>query len=170
MRKNSLFAIAALAISTLGLALFGCVGSRSPETGVLEGLSITPGPGEILPNSDNRSSEIVLKNIRIDKVLSDKQYFSPWYPPNTVKQGENILVARGTVKNNGLNPEITIYAIGLDVAGNQVLWTLDQSGIAGRVGLHLGKGDTGEFTLHMNYSEAVKSIHIFADTYQTAPP
>ncbi len=79
-------------------------------------------------------------------------------------------MARGTVQNNGPNPEITIYANGLDATGNQVVWTLDRSSIAGRIGLHFKKGDSGEFTLHLNYSGDIKSIHVFADTYQTAPP
>ncbi len=170
MRKNWLFAMIGLVVVTMVPALTGCAGDRSAETTVLGGLDVTPSRGEILLNSDNKSTEIVLKNVQIDKVLSDKQYFSPWYPPNTVKQGEYIIVASGSVQNNGPNPEITVYANGFDSSGKQVAWTLDQSSLAGRIGLHLQKGESGEFTLHLNYSGEIKSIQVFADTYQTTPP
>jgi hypothetical protein len=170
MRKNWLFAITGFVIFMIVLALPGCASNRSAEANGLEGLSVTPSPGENLSNSDNKSTEIVLKYVQADKVLSDKQYFSPWYPLRTVKEGEYILEVNGSIQNNNSDPEITMYAKGYDKVGNQVAWTLDQSSISGQIGLHLQKGGTGEFALHLNYSEDIKSIRIFADNYQTTPP
>ncbi len=128
-------------------------------------ITVTPAPGDFLTNSEEASSEVMLKNIRINKSVSDKQYFSPWFPGNTVNAGEYILMVSGSIQNqHSDNKEIAMYAEGYDEKGQQVAWTLDAAHIAGQIGLHLENGETGEFTTHLNFSENIKSIRIFAYT------
>ena len=90
------------------------------------GLNVIPSPGGYLLNSQNQSSEIVLKYIHIDTVFSDKQYVSPWYPLHTVNPREFVLEVSGSIQNNHAQyKEIAMYAEGCDEAGEQVAWTLD---------------------------------------------
>ena len=139
------------------------------QTGIK--IILTPAPGNYLFNSENKSSEVLLKSIQIEKGVNDKQYTSPSYTLHTVNVGDSILVISGSIQNNHTeNKEITIYAEGYDKAGKQVAWTMDASSIMGQIGLHLESGETGEFTLHMNFAANIKSIIIFADNYVVPPP
>jgi hypothetical protein len=134
-------------------------------------VTLTPATGAYLFNSQNESSEVLLKSVAIEKSVSDKQYFSPWYPLHTVNEGESIFVVSGSIQNNHQeNKEIAMYAEGYDETGKQVAWTLDAAHIAGQIGLHLETGATGEFTLHLNSTQNIKSIRIFASNYPRTPP
>lgn len=62
-------------------------------------IAVTPSPGNYLYNSQNMSSEVLLKDIQIRSIVSDKQYFSPRYPPQTVNAGEYIVEVSGTIQN-----------------------------------------------------------------------
>ncbi len=134
-------------------------------------LNVIPSPGNYLLNSQNQSSEVLLKAVHINQEFSDKQYISPGYPLHTVNAGEYILEVSGIIWNNHKqNKEIAMYAEGYDELGKQVSWTLDAAHIAGQIGLHLENGETGEFTLHLNFSDNTKSIRIFANNYSVSPP
>lgn len=134
-------------------------------------ISIIPSPGAYLTNSENVSSEVLLKEVQVNKGVSDKQYISPWYPAGTVNVGEPILIVSGSIQNKHKgNKEIAMYAEGYDVTGKQVAWTLDAAHIAGQIGLHLENEEIGQFTLHLNSAGNIKSIHIFANNYSVTPP
>jgi hypothetical protein len=134
-------------------------------------LNVIPSPGGYLVNSLNQSSEVMLKAVHINTNYSDKTYFSPWYPLHTVNAGEYILEVSGNIQNNHpQNKEIAMYAEGYDDTGKQVAWTLDAAHIAGQIGLHLEKGETTKFTLHLNFTASTKSIRIFANNYNLTPP
>lgn len=128
-------------------------------------IGVSPAPGSYLLNSFGESSEVLLKDIRINTEINDKHYFSPSYPAHTVDTGEYILVVNGSVQNqHPENSYIGMYAEGYDETGKQVAWTLDAAHVAGQIGLHLENGKTGELTLHLNFSKNIKSICIFAFT------
>ena len=61
-------------------------------------------------------------------------------------------------------------AEGYDAAGEQVAWTVDAAHLVGVIGLHLENGETGQFTLHLNRADNVRSIRIFAGTSPITPP
>ncbi len=153
--------------------------SASPELyslakssiGVADSISISQSPGSYLTNSENVSSEVLLKDVQGNKGISDKRYISPWYPAVTVNVGEPILIVSGSIQNKHKeNKEIAMYAEGYDDTGKQVSWTLDAANIAGQIGLHLENEETGQFTLHLNTAENIKSIRIFANNYSVTPP
>ena len=134
-------------------------------------VTLTPATGAYLFNSQNESSEVLLKSVAIEKSVSDKQYFSPWYPLHTVNAGESVLVVSGTVQNNHpTNKEIMMYAEGYDVTGKQIAWTHDASSIVGQIGFRLESEETGMFTIHLNFDENIKSIRIYASNYNQIPP
>jgi hypothetical protein len=134
-------------------------------------ITVTPAPGAFLTNSDEASSEVLLKDIQINKSVSDKQYISPWFPGNKVNVGEFILVVSGSIQNQHKeNKEIAMYAEGFDESGHLVAWTLDAAHIMGQIGMHLENGETGEFTLHLNFSEKTESIRIYGSNYPFTPP
>ena len=142
----------------------------SPHPTVIK-VTLTPTTGAYLFNSQNESSEVLLKSVAIEKSVSDKQYFSPWYPSHTVNEGEAIFIVSGSIQNNHpANKWINMYAGGYDKTGKQVAWTLDASNILGQILLNLETGETGEFTLHLNPAENIKSITIFASNYPIPPP
>jgi len=130
------------------------------------GMYVIPSAGNYIPNS-----EIWLQYVHIEKVFSDKQYFAPWYPLHTVNEGEFIIEVSGSIQNKHPQYEyITMYAEGYDETGEQVAWTLDDAHIAGQIGLYLKNEETSEFTLHLNFSDNMKTIHIFANVYGLPPP
>jgi hypothetical protein len=161
-----------IGLLVLGVVLLG-VGTlfllHSPQqTGTK--IKLTPPPGNYLFNSENKSSDVLLKSVEIEKSVSDKQYPSVWKLP-AVKAGESILIVKGSIQNNHpTNKEILMYAEGRDKTGKQVAWTLDAAGIVGQLGLHLETGETDQFTLHLNFAENIKSIRIFANNYDITPP
>lgn len=85
--------------------------------------------------------------------------------------GDPILVVRGTVQNKHKDyKEISMYAEGYDKTGEQVAWTLDAAHLVGVIGLHVENEETGDFKIHLNMSENVKSIRIFASIHPITPP
>ena len=134
-------------------------------------ITVTPSSGAYLTNSQNVSSEVLLKDTQIEITSSDKQYFSPRYPPHTVNVGESILVISGTIQNkHEENDEIDMWAAGYDETGKEVAWTLDAAHLPGHIGLHLENDEVGQFTLHLNMADNIKSIRIFANNYPITPP
>ncbi|MDD5289484.1 MAG: hypothetical protein PHY28_10290, partial [Dehalococcoidales bacterium] len=74
-------------------------------------ITVTPAPGAFLTNSEEASSEVLIKDIQISKSVSDEQYMSPWFPGNIVNAGEFILVVSGSIQNQHQeNKEIAMYA------------------------------------------------------------
>lgn len=145
--------------------------SAVPDSTTGAEIKVEPMPGSYLSNSHNESSGVVLKDVQIKTDICDKEYFSPWYPSHTVKRGDPCLVVSGHIQNmHEENSEIAMYAEGYDEAGEQVAWTLDAAHIAGQIGLHLEYEETGEFTLHLNLSEDIRTIRIFANNYSVTPP
>ena len=59
-------------------------------------ITVTPSPGSYLTNSQNISSQVLLKNIQVTKEVSDKPYALPWSSV-LPKAGEPILVVSGSV-------------------------------------------------------------------------
>ncbi|MFC1865364.1 hypothetical protein ACFLYB_01455 [Chloroflexota bacterium] len=127
-------------------------------------------PKVYLKNKQEVSSEVLLRNFQTDEGVSDEQYSSPWYPSHTVNVGEPILIVSGTIQNkHNENTWIEMWAEGYD-KGNQVAWTLDAAHLAGYILLNLETDETGEFTIHMNYSEDVSFVRIYANNYPVVPP
>jgi hypothetical protein len=155
--------------------LSGCNRHAAPSTRVQlpggDSISVLPSPLAYLTNSENVSSEVWLKDVRVSKGISEKQYTAPWYPAHTVNIGEPVLVVSGSIQNKHQeNKEIAMYSEGYDEAGKQVAWTLDASHIVGQIGLHLENEETGQFVLHLNMAENITSIRIFANNYPITPP
>ncbi|MFC1918999.1 hypothetical protein ACFLWW_03410 [Chloroflexota bacterium] len=131
-------------------------------------IEVSPSLGAYLTNPQDISSEVLLKDVQVKKGVSDKQYSTSLYPVNV---GESIQIVSGTIQNKHKeNKEIAIWAEGYDETGKQVAWTLDAAHIAGQIGLHLENGENGEFTLHLNTAENIKTIRIFANNYSVTPP
>ena len=134
-------------------------------------IKVEPPPGSYLSNSRDDLSGVILKDVQIKTDTCDKKYFSLWSLPHTVKIGDPCLVVSGHIQNRREeNSEIAMYAEGYNEAGEQVAWTLDTAHIAGQIGLHLEYEETGEFTLHLNLSENVRTIQIYANNYSVTPP
>ncbi|AKG54408.1 hypothetical protein DGWBC_1794 [Dehalogenimonas sp. WBC-2] len=119
------------------------------------------------------SSEVLLKNVLIDKGISCQNYGLPSFisTGQPVQIGDPIWLITGTVQNQ--HPEynyIAIWANGYDDKGNMVAVTLDSAHIVGQILLYLENGETGTFTLHLNMASNLKSVHIFAHSYAMMPP
>ena len=153
------------------VTLTACTSPASPSKSADSLIPISPSLGAYLTSSQNVSSEVLLTDVEVNKGVSDKQYFNPWYPAGKVNEGESILVVSGSIQNkHKQNKEIAMYAEGYDSSGKQVSYTLDTAHISGQIGLHLENEETGQFTLHLNMAEDIKSIRIFANNYAITPP
>jgi len=161
--------ITMLLLSAL-LVLPACTNSISSDNPAnVNSISISPSPGAYLTNTQDVSSEVLLKDVQINKGVSDKQYYST--STGVVNVGEAILVVSGSIQNKHKEyNEIAMWARGYGEGGEQVAWTLDAAHIVGQIGLHLEAGETSEFTLHLYYSKNVNSIRIYANNYPVTPP
>lgn len=145
--------------------------SAIPDSTTGAEIKVEPAPGSYLRNAFDEPSGVILKDVQIKSGICDEEYFSPWYPSHVVKKGDPCLVVSGHIQNmHEENSEIAMYAEGYNKAGEQVAWTLDAAHIAGQIGLHLEYEETGEFTLHLNLSEDIRTIQIFANNYSVTPP
>ena len=134
-------------------------------------IKVQPALGSYLHNAFNESSEVILKDVQIKTGICEKEYFSPLYPSHTVKRGDPCMLVSGHIQNkHEENSEIAMYAEGYDEAGELVAWTLDAAHIPGQIGLHLKYEESGAFTLHLNLSENIKTIRIYANNYNLTPP
>lgn len=150
------------------IAVTSTVTPEPTQTGQVE-ISVVPAPGSILVDSNGTLSEIMLNSVQIEQVASDKQYTPSGYPE--INTGDYILKVSGTIQNKHETYEyLTMYAEGYDNTGNPVAITLDSGPIQGLIGLHLETDETGEFTLHLNFTENLKLIRIYASTYEIMPP
>ena len=159
-----------IGLLVLGIALLG-VGvvflTRAPQPMKVK---LTPAAGIYLYTAKSDSSKVLLKTVKIEKNIADKQYFGVW-GAKTINTGDPLLILSGTVQNNHATyKEIIMYAEGYDKTGKQIAWTYDASGIVGQIGLHLETGEIGTFTIHLNFDENITSIRIFADNYAVTPP
>ena len=140
----------------------------SPHQAVTK-ITLAPSPGSYLLDSENEPSEVLLQTVQMNKGISDKQYNSVNLN-HPINVGKDILEINGTIQNNDqINKYITLYAEGYDTKGKQAVWTLDAY-IQGYIVIHLETGETSEFTLHLNFTENVKSIRIYASNYGVPPP
>jgi hypothetical protein len=162
------------------LVLAGACKSTENEEGTQAGtpdstpgaeIKVEPAPGSYLSNSHDDLSGVILKDVQIKTDTCDKEYFSLWSLPHTVKIGDPCLVFRGHIQNQDKDKfEIAMYAEGYNETGEQVVWTLDTAHIAGQIGLHLEYKETDEFTLHLNLSEDISTLRIYANNYSVTPP
>ncbi len=141
----------------------------SSNTEALIEIEIVPGPGNMLMKSNGELSKILLKNIQLKKTISDQQY--PQLPPNhSVKPGDPILSMTLLIQN--LHPEyqiIGISAVGYDASGIQVSGTLDDL-LHAMAWTQLQYQETGEITLHLNFSNKINSIKVYGNNYQYPVP
>jgi DNA-binding beta-propeller fold protein YncE len=153
------------------IIMVGCTSTVTP-TVTSPAISISPTPGSYLTNSENVSSEVLLIDVEIIRGFSDKKYEVSTYPADTiVNAGEPILIVIGRIRNeHQQNKEITLYAEGYDENGKQVARTLDTPRVGGQIGLHLEYYQVGQFALHLNTAENIKSIRIIGNNYNIVPP
>jgi hypothetical protein len=131
------------------------------EVSSINKIIIQPEPGSYLSAPDNELSGVVLKDVQVKTGICDKDYFSPWFP--SPKKGEPCLAVSGHVQNRDKEKfNIGMTALGYDEAGEVVAGTLDAAHIAGAIGLYLEYEEIGEFTMHLNVSDNISTIRIFA--------
>ena len=104
-------------------------------------------------------SRVVLKDVTVSPGVLEQQY------PGA-RIGQPCLIVRGDVRNMDTdNSTLAIFAYGYNPAGEQVAGTLDAEGVPGQVTVHLEYGQTGQFTLHLNASDEIETVRIFAFTH-----
>jgi hypothetical protein len=143
-----------------------------PSSRIPEGLTVIPSPGEYVTNMHDESSELLLLAVEVEQTKSPREY---WYTRSeedyTIRPGDPILLVRGTIQNrHRAYWEIVIYAYGYDAMGDMVSETLDRAHLPGCIGLEILPGEIGEFTLHMNPADNLKTIHIYGGTSPIQPP
>ena len=104
-------------------------------------------------------SRVVLKDVAVSPGVIDQRY------PGAMI-GQPCLIVQGEVRNMDVdNWSVAMFARGYNRAGEQVAETLDAEGVMGQITLHLEYGETASFTLHLNASNDVETVRIFAYTH-----
>jgi hypothetical protein len=144
----------------------------SPSSSMPAGLTVEPSAGGYLPDGRDEPSDLLLLTVEAEQIESPEEY---WYMTpedrHVVPQGDPIVVVRGAIQNrHRAYRELTMNAYGFDAAGEQVSWTLDSGHLPGCIDLRIEPGQVGEFTLHMNRADGLKSIHIHGGAYPIPLP
>jgi hypothetical protein len=172
MSKKLIIISSLLVIAFALLATGAWLLANRPHSGNAEGameIAVVPGPGSVLPNSNGELSKILLESVKIEEIVFDKQY-DQIIPNHTIKPGDPMLSLTLTIQNT--HPEykiVGISAVGYDSSGVQVAITLDDI-LHGMAWTQLEYQETGEVTLHLNFSKNIKSIKIFGNVYQYPIP
>ncbi len=120
-----------------------------------------PSAGEYLSTSPNGDhSELLLLAVVVEQVESSEEYkYGPRDDRHAILRGDPVLVVRGTVQNRHRTyTQIGMHAAGLDETGERVSYTLDASYLPGTIALNIEPGEIGEFLLHMNAADNLKTI------------
>jgi hypothetical protein len=149
----------ALLLSVL-LQVGGCTDTPGPVVQV--DLPVEPEVGSYLTGYWNESTPIMLTEVSVTLRPCDRDYKTRFmYPGVDLKAGDPCLVVAGHVENHGDEElEIGMFAYGYDANGVWVSETLDKGGIQGSIMFDIEPGQTHEFVLHMNPSDAVRSIRV----------
>jgi hypothetical protein len=100
---------------------------------------------------------------------SERDYFPT--PNSNVKKGDPILVVIGEIRNkNKEDKYVIMHAVGYDVDGNRVADTLDAYFAEGFISLEVPYENLGNFVIHLNFAENIKTIRITAKTSYNQPP
>lgn len=148
---------------------YGTVSCMIKVNSGIAGITILPSSGNYLCNSSDESSQVILKDVTASIGVCDRKYMGPQLI--TLDAGDPCLVVRGHIQNiHQENSEIAMYTGGYDASGEQVAWTLDAAHIIGQIGRHLEYQETGEFIMHLNISENMSTIRVYANNYNVCPP
>jgi hypothetical protein len=142
--------------------IIGCTNNTTIKTEI----KVSPSPGAYLIDPQNVLSGVLLKDIQVNKSISDNHYFALRYPSHTVDADESIFVVSGSIQNKQhATIDIQIYAEGYDETEKQVAWTLINAQDAYLIDFRLDAEETSEFTLRLDFSENIRSIRIYAERY-----
>ena len=125
-------------------------------------IAVIPSPGSALttPWGDGELSKVLLENVQIEKTASSIRY-DQMVPNYSVQIGDPILSITIDILNIDLEYDLVyISAVGYDASGVQVARTLDDV-VHAWVFTKLAYQETGEITLHLNFSNKIKLIKIF---------
>jgi hypothetical protein len=164
-----LFSIFAILLVSCGSALPPTPHPTSTLSLLINNTSafIKPGPGILLVNTENTTSNVMLLSIQVITGVSDQEYQFLLGTIRQIKKGEPVLIITGSVLNmNKDKPEIIMWAEGVNKNGQVVSRTLDAAYIVGQISYRLEYGKTQEFTIHLNPAPDLHLLHIYAGSYE----
>ncbi len=127
---------------------------------------LEPAAGSYLDRGEGEQSPVKLVDAEVSVGICQRPY-------GTVRSGDMlhigdpVLLVTGRIENQHEEAEeVTLRADGYDENGDIVSGTLDSDRISGVLGLDVEPGETGEFVLHMNPSERLRTIRLFGSVYE----
>ncbi len=159
MRRITLILVAVALLSAIA-----CRSTDAPEPAAALEIPVEPEAGSYLCNERDEMSGVMLKDVTVSVGVCDRPYKQPGR--TTLREGDACLIVGGHIQNQHKERyRLTMHALGYNKAGQTVAWTLESDGIAGQPGRHVTYGATSTFTLHMNPSEEIETIRLYASSY-----
>ncbi|MBN1152746.1 MAG: hypothetical protein JXA58_05995 [Dehalococcoidia bacterium] len=154
-------------IFIVGLLAMGC-SPEPPALAIQTDLPVEPEPGNYLTGYWSESTPIMLMDVSVTLRPCDRDYKTHFmYPGVHIEAGDECLVVAGHIENHGDKMlEIGMFARGYDENGVWVAETLDSEGVLGSITFEIEPGETREFLLHMNPSDAMHTIRVFGGSYR----
>lgn len=127
---------------------------------------LTPQPGEYFTYRGNKSQIL----------LNDSCLKYCYLEPNDIcppeaNEGDPGIVITGTIKNEyDRDYYICMSAYAFNSEGEQIGHSIDQGPVCGIVAPYVKSGQSGDFELHLKYSEDIERIELFVGCISDIPP
>jgi len=140
--------------------------ANPPAPVPLIGVEIEPAAGSYLDRGNQEESPVKLIEVEASIGICQQPY-GIMRSRDMLHIGDPCLLVRGRIENQHEEAEeITIRAVGYDENENIVSGTLDSDRIPGVLGMDVDPGEIGEFVLHMNPSDRLRTIRIYGSVYE----
>ncbi|MBN1152745.1 MAG: hypothetical protein JXA58_05990 [Dehalococcoidia bacterium] len=158
----------ALAI-VLALILVSCQAVDVPGAEVKPEILIEPAPGSYLSTSHGDVTQILLEEATVTLGVCDEDV-------GDLKMGDPCILVSGRITSHDTESWlIALRAHGQDENGLTVVGTQESFMIPGRAGVEARYGETAAFVIHLNTSDEVETIRLYAQSHsyeesQPRPP
>ncbi len=146
-------------VVALATILVSCQSVDGPGTEAKPEILIEPAPGSYLCTSHGDVTKIMLEEATVTLGVCDENV-------GDLKAGDTCILVSGRITSH--DPEswvVALWARGSDQDGLKVAGTQESFMIPGRTGVEAAYGETVEFVIHLNATDAVEKIRLFAQSH-----
>jgi len=140
--------------------------ANPPEPVPLPDVILEPTPGSYLERGNGEQSPVKLIDANVSVGICQRPY-GIMDSRDMLHIGDPCLLVAGRVENHHEEEsEVILHAYGYDEDGDIVARILDSYCLPGALGLDVDPGEKGDFLLHMNPSERLRTIRLYASIFE----
>ena len=140
--------------------------ANPPEPVPLPDVVLEPTPGSYLDRGNGEQSPVKLIDANMSVGICQRPY-GIMRSRDILHIGDPCLLVAGRIENqHNEESEVILHAYGYDEDGDIVAATLDSYRLPGAIGLDVDPGEKGDFLLHMNPSERLRTIRLYTSIFE----